>query len=925
MNLPSLLGRSEEQTALEQAITDARLGTSRVALLTGEPGIGKTALLDWASGVARSQGMEVLAARGIESEAEAPFGGLLELLRPALDELARIPAVQADAMRGALDLGPGGQRDRFLIGAATLNLLSARSERTPIVVIVDDAHWLDDSSLAALLFAARRLLVDPVAVIFAARSEETPMLEAARLFELRLEGLDERAAAAIVSRHAGDLPSRETVQQLGRITGGNPLALVELARSGDLDAQSEGELLKVETSVAAVYGRRIRRLSQAQRGVLALAAAEESGRLDWIGAAADQLELSVDALEGAEREALVSISLGVVSWRHPLVRAAAYRAVAPDQRREIHAALAEAVGPAEADRRAWHRAAAVLGPDEDVAVALEAASGRARSRSAYAAAATAAARAALLSEDDDSRSRRLFGAAEAAWLGGDAQRALSNLESALSHTTEPGMRAEIQHLRGQALIRAGDVMAGHEILIEGASLIERLDPSKAVVMLAEATDACVYAGRPQEMLAPARRARELLPRDAGERERFFADLALGTALIYNGQGSAGADLLREAVTLLGSSDALSGDPRLLSAAALAPLWLREAETGTSLVDRAIEVARQGGALGALPFALALAGRDAAVSDRWASGRAFYEEAIGLARETDQGMPLAGALAWLASIHARQGDDEACEAAAGEALKIADTHDLGLVRIWALDAPAELALARGRLDAATEEFEGKRCALQDLGLTDPDLSPTPELVEARVRAGSTEGLSRAVDEFAAQAESKGQPWALARLGRCRGLLADAAGFEREFDVALSLHDATRDGFELARTRLCFGERLRRAGQRVRAREQLRAALTRFDALGAVPWAERTRIELLATGETARRRDPSTLDDLTPQELQIGLLLAGDQTTREAAARLFLSPKTIEYHLRNTYRKLGIHSREELARELARAERGSEPDG
>ncbi|MDX6582461.1 MAG: hypothetical protein QOI10_1645 [Solirubrobacterales bacterium] len=921
MDLPTLLGRGEEQDVLKRAVTDARLGSSRVVLLTGEPGIGKTALLDWSSELARSQGMEVLSARGIESEAEAPFGGLLELLRPALDELDRIPAAQADALRSALDLGPTAPRDRFVIGAATLNLLSVRSENAPILVVVDDAHWLDDSSLAALLFAARRLLVDPVAVIFAARSGEAPALEAARLSDLRLNGVDPEAAAGIVARHAGSAPTREAVERLGRATAGNPLALVELSSSADLGDGAGDDLLEIETSVAEVYARRIENLAESTRRTLALAAAEESGRLDWIGAAADQLGLPLFELEAAERVGLISISFGSLSWRHPLARSAAYRGTSAGDRRAMHAALAGAVGESGTDRRAWHRAAAVLGTDEEVAAELERAAKRARSRSAYAAAATAATRAAQLSPDENARTRRLYLAAEAAWLGGDAKRALSNLDLALSDATDTRMRAEIQHLRGQALIRAGEVMAAHAILIEGAEAIEAIDPSKAVVMLAEATDACVYAGRPEAMLAPARRARELLPAGAGERERFFASLALGTALIYDGQGDEGTSLLREAVTVLEASDALSGDPRLLSAAALGPLWLREAETGTSLIDRAIELARRDGALGTLPFALALAGRDAATSDRWAIGRGLYEEAIELARETDQAMPLASALAWLASILARQGESEASEACASEALALAEAHGLGLVRVWGLDPPAELELALGRLETAVERFEGKRRALADLGLTDPDLSPTPELVEAHVRSGSSDGLTASVKEFAAQAEGKGQPWALARLARCRGLLADAAGFQDEFETALTLHGATRDGFERARTRLCFGERLRRAGQRVRARDQLRAALDAFDGLGAAPWAERARTELLATGETARRRDPSTLDDLTPQELQIGLLLAGGQTTREAAAKLFLSPKTIEYHLRNVYRKLEIHSRDELARELAEADSGS----
>jgi DNA-binding CsgD family transcriptional regulator len=671
----------------------------------------------------------------------------------------------------------------------------------------------------------------------------------------------------------------------------------------------------VQTTVAGEYERRIAELPQAARRALALAAAEDDGRLSAIAPAAEELGLALSDLEPGERAGLMSISYGGLAWRHPLVRSAAYRGVSPDERRTMHAALARALPESELDRRAWHRAAAALGPDEDVAAALAEAGLRARARSAYAAAASAAERAAQLSPGGAERAQRLLAAAEAAWLGGHADRAIATVEEALALGPEPGLRAEVEHLHGQILIRAGEVMAGHDVLVEGADAVAESDPGRAVVMLAEATDACVYAGRPQAMLAPARRAYELLPSEATERERFFANLALGTALIYADEGDEGAALLREAVAVLEASDILSVDPGFLAAAAIAPLWLRQAEVGESLVDRAIEAARTQGAVGALPFALALAGRDAATSDRWAVGRSLYEEAIELARETGQALPLSAALAWLASIHARQGDSGACEAAGHEALEQSERHGLRHFRLWALDALAELDLGLGRLDGAVERWEEKLRLLADHGLIDPDLSPVPELVEAGLRGGAESFDGATFDAFAHAAEGKGQPWALARLERARGLLASGEGFEPHFEDALRLHGQTRDRFELARTQLCYGEALRRAGQRVKAREQLRAALEAFDALGAAPWGERARTELLATGERARRRDPSTLDELTPQELQIGMLLAGSNTTREAAAKLFLSPKTVEYHLRNVYRKLGIHSREELKRELA----------
>jgi DNA-binding CsgD family transcriptional regulator len=898
---------------LEHAITEARLGTSRTFVIAGEPGIGKSALLEHAIQMGRNAGMEVLGARGVESEAEVPFAGLLELLRPALEQLERIPAPQAGALRSAFDLGPTVEGDRFVIGAATLNLLSARSERSPLLLAVDDAHWLDDSSLAAIVFAARRLLVDPVAVIFAARTGELRSLEQARLPQLALSGVDSDAAAAIVARHAPAPPIPGLSERLLRASGGNPLALIELAATA---SEIEPGPVEARTSVSAGYERRVAELPRGARQILALAAAEETGSVTVIEAAASDLGLRLADLEHAEHAGFISIAYGVLSWRHPLLRAAAYHVVSAGDRRAMHAALALALPTAEGDRRAWHRAAAALGPDEEVAEELEQAGRRARSRSAYAEAATASERAAQLTPADGPRATRLLAAAEAAWLGGHAERTLAMLAGVLALSPEPHVLADVQHLRGHALIRSGKVLAGRDVLTAAAAEIERDDPGKAVVMLSEAAEACFYAGLPDAMLPLARRAGELVAPGAESRERFFASLALGTALIFSGEGNEGVPWLHEAVALIEDSDALSGETRLLSAAAVAPLWLREAQTGEALVDRAIEMARREGALGALPFSLGLAARYAATADRLAVGEALYEEAIDLARETEQAMPLCGALAGLASIKARKGDSDACKQAADDALALSAHHGLGLFRIWALDALAELELGLGRLDDAVEHLEAKRLTLRELGITDPDLSPVPELTEASVRGATVDGLEAMLDDFAKAAAAKGQPWALARVARSRALLSNGSECEGYFEEALTLDERTPDRFELSRTRLCYGEYLRRAGQRVRAREQLRPAVEAFDELGAAPWAERANAELLATGERARRRDPSTLDDLTPQELRIGMVLAGGATTKEAAAMLFLSPKTVEYHLRNTYRKLGIHSRDELAQELSR---------
>lgn len=908
-----LYGRDEQCAHLDRALADARLGSSSVTAVTGEPGIGKTELLRQAIESARSQGMKVLRARGVESEAEAPFGGLLELLRPALDELERIPAFQAEALRGALALGPPTVQDRFVIGAATLSMLSVHSEHHPLLVVIDDAHWLDESSLSAVLFAARRLVVDPVAVIMSARLGEAERLEAARLPTLELRGVDHEAAARIVGARTGSPASPELIERLIAATGGNPLALMELVEAGtDLEAELLEGPLRIDTSVTRAYGARIAALPVDTRRALALAAAEDSGALGPVAAAGEELGLRLADLEAAESSGLLSVSFGELTWRHPLVRSAAYEAISADERRPMHAALALHADP---DHRAWHLAAATLEPDEAVAGALEDAGRRAFSRGAYGAASAASERAARLSPAERSRSLRLFAAAEAAWLGGNTGRALDCLDETMALHPDPGLQAQVRHLRGQAAVRAGDVMTGHDLLMAGAAQIERSDPALAVTMLAEAAEACIYAGRPAAMLDAGRRAWNLLTPASGERETVLGSLALGAALVYNGEGDEGAEHIRKAAAVLEASDTLSSEPRSLTLAALAPLWLREAETGASIIDRAIETARAQGALGALPYALALAAREAATGDRWAVGRALYEEAIALARETEQSLALCGALAGVAMLDARQGREDECRRRLDEAFSLTDRHGLAVLHLWALGAEAELELGLGRLDRARELLEDMQRRLDEMGVTDPDLSVVPELIEAQVRAGEANGQADHLNDFARLAELKHQPWALARLERTRALIAGPKEFEERFRGALRLHEASPDRFEEARTRLWYGERLRRARRRVQAREQLRAALASFESLGATPWVERARSELLATGERARRRDTSTLDELTPQELQIGMFLADGHTTREAATRLFLSPKTVEYHLRNAYRKLGIHSREELAKAIA----------
>lgn len=906
-----LLGRSPECARVDHLLADARTGTSGVLVVTGEPGIGKTAVLRYASD--RAGDMSVLRARGVELEAEIPFSGLLELLHPLLKALDRIPDPQAWALRSALALGPSLETDRFVIGAATLSILAAHAEERPLLVLVDDAHWLDDASAAAILFAARRFVADPIGVLLACRPDPKLALEESGLPQLLLAGLDREASAKLVAGHADHAVPSGIASRLYQATAGNPLALVELATQlPKLGADFPTQPLPVQTSVEQGFLHQANALSQPARLCLVIAAAVDNGELRIIQVAARAFGIDVSALEEAERASLVSVTDTRLEFRHPLLRSAVYHACPPDERRAVHRAIAETlVHETEKDRRAWHLAAASFGPDETTASELEQAGLRARGRSAYDAAATALERAAQLTPDIEPRSRRLLSAADNAWLAGQSERSAALLDKTLETSFDEQLRAHALHRRGEVTMRTGSAMESHGILVEAAFLIEKLDPCRAVIMRAEAADACVYAGRPATMLETARHSWSGLPSDAGERERAFASLALGTALIYNGEGVEGAGLIRAAVEIIDRSDVLGEDPHLLSWAALGPLWLRELETGRALIGRAIESARNRSAIGALPFALFVSARDAATSDRLLVAQAQYNEAIAIARETGQLEQVCASLSGLVCVEARQGEGERCREHATEAIALSGELGLDFFRVWVLGALAELELGAGRTAESLMHLERKETLLSDLGIADPDISSAPEMVEVHLRLGDYLKAWTVADEFIRRAEKKGQPWALARAARCRGLLAKDGTLDAHFIEALRHHGSTPDTYEQARTRLCYGERLRRTKRRRQARDQLRAAISGFEELGAAPWAERARAELSATGEVARRRDLSTIYQLTPQELQVAMVLAEGKTTREAAAQLFLSPKTIEYHLRNAYRKLGINSRNELA--------------
>jgi DNA-binding CsgD family transcriptional regulator len=900
-----LLGRDEERLALDRLFAEARDGRSGALGIVGEPGIGKTALLDYAA--AGADGMRVLRARGIESEAEVPFAGLAELLRPALNALDRIPEPQAAALAGALALAPATAGDRFAIGAATLSLLSACADDEPLALLVDDAHLLDGSSAGALLFAARRLIADRVAIVLTVREGEPSLLDGADLRLLHVVGLGRTAATELLAETNAPTAAFE---RLYLATGGNPLALLELARDSEPVPALPGEApVPISAHIAAAFLGRSGRLPGAARRLLVLASASDGGDLAVLARAAESLSLHIDELAPAEAAGLVSMADGKLEFRHPLVRSAVYSEAPPARRRAAHAALAAVLPDRDIDRRAWHLAAASVGPDARACAALEQAGARARERSAYAVASAALERSAQLSATPSEGARLRYEAADAASLAGDMNRTVALLDDAQPHAD--GLTdAHIDHLRGRVALRRGPVAEGTALIARAAERVADSEPELAVVMLAQAVHGGFYSGDTRAMLAAADRARELATAHDSHRARFFAALAEGQALIAAGQGDVGAHAMRRAVATLEISDDLRDDPWLRVWATLAPLWLREGNAGRGLLERAFDQARDLAAVGALPILLHPLARHQATTDQWQAAESSYDEAIRLARETGQDVELAASLAGLAWLHARQGREASCRTLAAEAAALCADLGIGLYGAWAIQALGDLELALGRPAEAAVHHEAQLHKLRSLGIADVDVSPAPELVESYLRLGRAEEAAATAADYRVAAESKAQPWALARARRCDAAVAEPAATEALFKQSLALHARTPDVFETARTHLAYGARLRRMRKRVRAREQLRTALEDFDRLGAAPWADQARVELAATGETARRRDASTLDDLTPQELQIARLLAAGKTTREAAAAAFLSPKTVEYHLGHVYLKLAINSREEL---------------
>jgi DNA-binding CsgD family transcriptional regulator len=904
-----LCGRDPERARVRGLLEGARASRSGVLVIVGEPGVGKSALLDDASEHAAD--MQVLSSRGVESETHLPFAALHQLVRPVLGDVDSLPLPQAGALRGALGLAAGASHDRFLVSLAALSLLAESAERRPLLCLVDDAHWLDDASAQALVFVARRLHAERMVMLFAAREGEPHRLDAPGLPALRLEGLDDVAAGELIDRGAGIALPSHVRDRLVAETGGNPLALLELSSALTPEQLSGAEPLlapiPLTARVEGAFLARVGRLPRDTQTLLLVAAADDTGALSTILRAAERLGAPAEALDAAEQAGLVQMRGAHLELRHPLVRSAVYYAAPLSRRRAAHRALASVLdADADADRRAWHRAAATIAPDASVVEELERAAERARRRSAFAAASLACERSAALTENERDRVQRLIAAGADAWQAGDIHRARTLLERSRPLTTDLIERADIARFLGLIEMTDGVPARACRDLLRTARDVAPLDAGRALQLLSIASVSAIYGGEREISREIAALARTLALEDT-PLVRWRVAFLLGLDAHCRGDFGAAAQRFRFALAqeLDHGEEMPAAAPAWLLFAGRAAIYLGDDRAITEAVRAAAARARAGGLLGVLAHILPRLTYADLWAGRWASALANTREGLELGREHRQRYLVADQLAVLALVLAHRGDEEECRRRAAEAREVASPHGFvppGEFADWALTL-IELGLGR-----ADEAFRRAR----DITATVLTRLAALDRIEAAVRAGERQSARQWLAAVEPWAESLQVAWARAVAAHCAALLADdPAETECRFREAIAIHAGATRPFERARTELAFGEFLRRGRRRVEAREHLRAALDLFEMLGAAPWAERARVELRASGQTARRRDASKRDELTPQELQIARFVAQGSSNREVAAQLFLSPRTVDFHLRNVFRKLDVTSRAQLA--------------
>ena len=883
------------------------MGRSAVLVVRGEPGIGKSALLKYAG--ERAQGCRVLRAIGAEWEMELPFAGLHQLVAGLLHRRERLPTPQRDAVATAFGLSTGAQPDRFLVGLALLGLLSDAAEEHPLVCLIDDVQWLDRSSAQVLAFVARRLVAESVVMVFAER-DSSGLKELAGLPELQLRGLPEASAREVLASVIA-APLDEPVRaRILAETRGNPLALLELPRESSAEGLAGGFGLPGDGSlpgrIEASFHRRVQQLPAETRRLLLLAAADPTGEPALLVRAAKEFGVPIRELAPAEADGLLERGVQV-TFRHPLLRSAVYRAAASGERRAAHQALADATDlELDPDRRAWHRAHAIADPAEDVALELEQSASRARARGGFAAAAAFLERSAALTPNPARRARRALEAAAAKHLAGASQEALRLLDSAGAGPLDPLDRARLKLLHGEIvdLRRTPDALP---LLLDAARQLEPLDVSLSRDAYLAALRAATVAGRLGPGVTEVARAALEAPRGPGE-PRAVDRLVDGLALRFTDGYAAGAPALRRALTALreeGERKDVSVRWPWFARRVAAELFADDA--WHYLTTRGVELVRENGALGMLTVALIHLAQVRCLEGDLDGAGDLLDEADDIANATGTEPYLIGRL-WLAGYRGIE----------AEALVLFDAAERdanarggeGIVLTFSEHAQAVLHNGLGHYEAALAPARsaGERDELM------VSVWSLPELVEAATRSGRRDVASAAIESLSERTRAAGTELALGIEARSKALLTDGEVAERLYREAIERLGRARFGFELARAHLVYGEWLRRERRRIDARDRLRLARDTFSSMGAEAFAARAGRELLATGETARKRTDENRDDLTAQETQIAQLARDGLSNGEIGARLFISPRTVEYHLHKVFTKLGIRSREHLDRVL-----------
>jgi DNA-binding CsgD family transcriptional regulator len=899
----SLLGRAHECAELDGLIDDVRRSESRSLVLRGEAGIGKTALLKYL--VDSASDMTVDRAVGVESEMELAFASLHQLCGPMLDRLPALPAPQRHAIEVVFGMSDGGAPDRFLVGLAVLSLFSEVAEERPLLCVVDDAQWLDQASALTLAFVARRLLAEPIGIVFAARE---PVEELQHLPELEVHGLHHGDASALLSSAVRFKLDAQVGDRIIAETRGNPLALLELPQGLTATQLAGGFGLFEEQDLSGhiqeSFVRQLQTLSDEARRLLLVAAAEPLGDPLLLWRAAERLGIARAAAEEAEAQGVLAIGERV-RFRHPLARSAVYRSASLPERRAAHEALAEATDPeADPDRRAWHRAHAAVGVDEAVAGELERSADRARARGGAAAAAAFLARAAELTPDPAERGRRALAAAQAKFDAAASDAALELLATAeLAPLDELG-RARLERLRAEiafARTRGSDAPA---LLLGAARRLDPLDAAMARETHLEAMAAAMFAGRLGESPGVREAAQAAQTAPAAPQPPRAIDLLLdGLATRFTEGYAAGVPPLRTALGAFRDIErSTAGDVRWqwLACRLAQDLW--DDELWYVLATRGERAARETGALSALAIAATYHASLHVHAGAFDAASSLIDEADAITQATDTA-PLKYAALMLAAWRGDEaGGLKLIEAARLEATARGEGMGLGIIE-W---ATALLHNGRGRYGEALAAAR-RACEHEDVGLYAWALV---ELIEAGARSGAGEATAAALDRLSDRTQAAGTDWALGIEAGSRALLGDGGSAEPLYREAIERLARTRGVVHLARARLLYGEWLRREHRRVDAREQLRMAHEMFTVIGAEAFAERARGELLATGETVRKRTVETRDDLTAQEAQIARMAREGRTNPEIGAQLFISPRTVEWHLRNVFTKLGIRSRREL---------------